>query len=111
MLNMKKILTKILATVPIVGTNYIKIGGIGICWGHVTTGTNSAAIATFPIEYKNTSSIYTFVTSVYGSSLTYAAISASVQMQSTRSMYIYGRAGSSTIGAGYGINWVAIGLI
>ena len=111
MLDVKALLAKMLKVIPVVSTDYIIIGDIGICWGRSTTGSNSTCSPRLPITFRNTTNMYVYASSIYSSSNTYVAATISTQIMSTSSLNLYARCSTSTTGANYGIAWLVIGLI
>ena len=64
MLDIKKLLTKILLQLPVKNTgNHLEIAGIHICWGHVsvscTANTYTQTTVTLPYTYTNAPHVFT----------------------------------------------------
>jgi len=87
------------------GTNYRKWNsGLAECWGTGTIGSNSACSVNLPITLASTSDMVVTASCEYNASLTYIAPTISVQKY-TDHLNLYARVSTSTVPAGYTVNW------
>ena len=116
--DLTNILNEVLPAVSDSGTNYVKFGDVGICWGYsdlpAMTSPNGYAYVTptWPITFKSAPIVVPFLSAGFGAGRV-IGVQAVHNAQTTTggSIFVTNNTGGQTGASTNGIGWVAIGQI